>query len=90
MLMNPSAIKEVVIDGHSLTIETFIAVARYGAKVILAPEALEAMKVSRALAEKIAAEAFSQISDINSTHTGMLLKKISPAAPDASPACKYR
>ena len=56
MLMNPSAIKEVVIDGHSLTIETFIAVARYGAKVILAPEALEAMKVSRALAEKIAAE----------------------------------
>ena len=56
MLMNPSAIKEVVIDGHSLTIETFIAVARYGAKVILAPEAMEAMKVSRALAEKIAAE----------------------------------
>ncbi len=56
MLMNPSAIKEVIIDGHSLTIETFVAVARYGAKVILAPEALEAMKVSRALAEKIAAE----------------------------------
>ncbi len=56
MLMNPSVIKEVVIDGHSLTIETFVAVARYGAKVILAPEALEAMKVSRALAEKIAAE----------------------------------
>ena len=41
-------------------------------------------------AEKTAAAAFSQISDINSTHTGMLLKKISPAAPDASPAWKYR
>jgi 16S rRNA (cytosine1402-N4)-methyltransferase len=41
-------------------------------------------------AEKTAAEAFSQISDINSTHTGTLLKKISPAAPDASPAWKYR
>ncbi|MBQ8599244.1 MAG: histidine ammonia-lyase, partial [Oscillospiraceae bacterium] len=56
MLMNPSAVKEIVIDGHSLTIETFVAVARYGAKVSLAPEALEAMKQSRALAEKIAAE----------------------------------
>lgn len=56
MLMNPSAIKEVVIDGKSLTIEQFIAVARYGAKVILADSALEAMKASRALAEKIAAE----------------------------------
>lgn len=56
MLMNPSAVKEIVIDGHSLTIETFVAVARYGAKVSLAPEALEAMKRSRALAEKIAAE----------------------------------
>ncbi len=56
MLMKPSAIKEIVIDGHSLTIESFVAVARYGAKVSLAPEALEAMKESRALAEKIAAE----------------------------------
>ena len=56
MLMKPSAIKEIVIDGHSLTIESFVAVARYGAKVSLAPEALEAMKKSRALAEKIAAE----------------------------------
>lgn len=56
MLMNPSAVKEIIINGHSLTIETFVAVARYGAKVSLAPEALEAMKQSRALAEKIAAE----------------------------------
>ena len=56
MLMKPAAVKEVVIDGHSLTLETFVAVARYKAKVILAPEALEAMKKSRALAEKIAEE----------------------------------
>lgn len=56
MLMKPSAIKGIVIDGHSLTIESFVAVARYGAKVSLAPEALEAMKKSRELAEKIAAE----------------------------------
>ncbi len=56
MLMKPSAVKEIVIDGHSLTIETFVAVARYGAKVSLAPKAMEAMKESRALAEKIAAE----------------------------------
>ena len=56
MIMNPTAIKHVVVDGHSLTLESFVAVARYGATVELAPAALEAMKKSRALAEKIAAE----------------------------------
>ena len=56
MIMNPSAIKEIVMDGHSLTLESFVAVARYGAKVELAPSALEAMEKSRALADKIAAE----------------------------------
>ena len=56
MIMNPSAIKNVVVDGHSLTLESFVAVARYGAKVELAPSALEAMNKSRALAEKIAGE----------------------------------
>ena len=56
MIMNPSAIKNVVVDGHSLTLESFVAVARYGAKVELAPSALEAMQKSRALAEKIAGE----------------------------------
>ena len=30
MIMNPSTIHEVVIDGHSLTIESFMAVARFG------------------------------------------------------------
>ena len=56
MIMNPTAIKHVGVDGHSLTLESFVAIARYNATVELAPSALEAMKKSRALAEKIAAE----------------------------------
>ena len=56
MIMNPSIIKDVVIDGHSLTIESFVAVARFGAKVSVAKEALDAMQKSRDLAEKIASE----------------------------------
>ena len=56
MIMNPTAIKHVVVDGHSLTLESFVAIARYNATVELAPSALEAMQKSRALAEKIAAE----------------------------------
>ena len=51
MIMNPSTIKDVVIDGHSLTIESFVAVARFGAKVSVAKEALDAMQKSRDLAE---------------------------------------
>ena len=51
-MYNPKEIKHVVLDGHSLTLETFVAVARYGATVELADSALEAMKKSRALAEK--------------------------------------
>lgn len=56
MLLNPKAIHDVVIDGHSLNLESFIAVARYGAKVSIADSAMEAMKKSRALADKIAAQ----------------------------------
>ena len=56
MIMNPSAIKNVVLDGHSLNLESFVAVARYHASVELAPSALEAMKKSRALAEKVQKE----------------------------------
>ena len=56
MILNPKAIKHVVVDGNSLTLESFVAVARYGATVELAESALEAMKKSRALAEKIASE----------------------------------
>ena len=56
MIMEPSAIQHIVVDGHSLTLESFVAVARFGATVELADSALEAMKKSRALADKIAAE----------------------------------
>ena len=53
---NPKLIRSVVLDGHSLTLESFVAVARFGAAVSLSPQAKEAMARSRALAEKIAEE----------------------------------
>ena len=56
MIMNPSAIHHVSVDGHSLTLERFVAVARFGAAVSLSSEARSAMELSRALAEKIEAE----------------------------------
>ena len=49
-------IKIVRIDGHSLTLERLVAVARFGAQVELTDEARDAISRSRALAEKIAAE----------------------------------
>ena len=56
IMYNPKEIKHIVLDGHSLTLESFVAVARYGATVELADSALKAMEESRALAEKIADE----------------------------------
>ena len=56
MIMNPTALRHIVMDGHSLDLESFVAVARYGATVELADSALQAMQKSRDLAEKIAAE----------------------------------
>ena len=53
---HPKEIKHAVLDGHSLTLEALVAIARFGATVSLAPEAWEAMARSRALAEKIAVE----------------------------------
>ena len=55
-MKNPNKITEVVLDGHSLTLESFVAVARFGARVALAADAREAMVRSRELAEKIASE----------------------------------
>lgn len=52
----PEAIRKVVLTGWDLSLEEFIAVARFGASVELAPQAREAMERSRALAEKIADE----------------------------------
>ncbi len=56
MKYNPSLIKEITLDGKSLVFEEFIAAARFGAKVNIDPAAIERMKESRALAEKIQAE----------------------------------
>ena len=67
MIMNPTAIKHVVVDGHSLTLESFVAIARYNATVELAPSALEAMQKSRALAEKIAAEGRVACAEVGNT-----------------------
>ena len=50
----PKAVRSVVLTGQSLSLEEFVAVARFGAAVELAPRAREAMERSRALAEKIA------------------------------------
>ncbi len=42
----------ILLDGSSLTIEKLIAIARHGEKVELAPEALERIKVCRAMLEE--------------------------------------
>lgn len=42
----------IVLDGHSLTIEKLVAIARHGEKVALAPEALERIKTCRAMLER--------------------------------------
>ncbi len=55
-MLHPNTIKQVTLDGHSLTLEAFVAVARFGAAVSLAPEALERMEQSRALADRISRE----------------------------------
>ena len=53
MIMNPAAVPKVVLDGHSLTLEGLVAVARFHAEVSISEEALTAMQASRDLAAKI-------------------------------------
>ncbi len=55
-MKNIKQIHSVKIDGHSLSLEQFIAVSRYNAKVELSENALDAMKKSRDLVEKISSE----------------------------------
>ena len=55
-MINPMTIETVILNGHSLTLEALVAVARFGAVVKLSGTAREAMAQSRALAEKIAGE----------------------------------
>lgn len=52
----PAEIREIIIDGKSLTVEDVVAVARYGAKVKINEQAKTRMRRSRQLVEKIIAE----------------------------------
>ncbi len=52
----PHAIKHITLDGKHLTLPQLVAVARYGARVEIAPQAMAAMEASRALAERISRE----------------------------------
>ncbi len=55
-MTEPGGICRVVLTGQDLTLEEFVAVCRGGAEVVLSAQAMEAMRRSRALAEKIARE----------------------------------
>lgn len=55
-MQDPTTIHTVTLTGHDLTLEQLVAVCRCRAEVTIAPCAMEAMRASRALAEKIAAE----------------------------------
>ena len=55
-LEHAKSIQKVFLDGHSLTLDELVAVARFGAKAELTEQAREAIRRSRALAEKIAEE----------------------------------
>ena len=52
----PHSGREVLLTGHSLTLEELVAVARFGAKVVISDEAMQAMTRSRALADRISRE----------------------------------
>ena len=49
-------IKEVVLDGHDLTLEEFVAVSRFDRKVSISDQVLEKMQASRDLVKKIVEE----------------------------------
>ena len=52
-MIRPDNIKKIVLDGHDFTLDEFIAVARYKAKVSLSKKVIEKMSESRAYVEKI-------------------------------------
>lgn len=53
-MLNPNIIKEVTLDGHDLSLQEFIAVARYKAKLIVSDLIIEKMNKSRQYVKKIA------------------------------------
>ena len=52
-MLHSEGTKRVVLDGKSLTLEGLVAVARHGAKVEIAPEAMDLMARARAQVEEI-------------------------------------
>lgn len=53
---DPHSGHTVILTGHDLRLPDFVAVARYGAKVTISDEAMQAMIRSRALADRISRE----------------------------------
>ena len=53
---DPHCVQQVVLTGHSLTLAQFVAVARFGAKVSVSDEAMQALIRSRELADRISRE----------------------------------
>ena len=53
---HPHCVRNIILTGHSLTLTQFVAVARYGAKVSISDEAMQAMIRSRELADRISRE----------------------------------
>ncbi|MBQ1371728.1 MAG: histidine ammonia-lyase [Oscillospiraceae bacterium] len=53
---HPHCVQPVALTGHSLTLDSFISVARYHAPVSISPEAMDAMVRSRELADRISRE----------------------------------
>lgn len=51
-MIYPDAIGRITVDGHHVTLEQFVAVARFGAEVEIAAESVERMRRSRALVEE--------------------------------------
>ena len=52
-MIRPDNIKKVVLDGHDFTLEEFVGIARYNAKVSLGKKVIEKINKSRDYVEKI-------------------------------------
>ena len=55
-MLKPADIKEVILDGHDLSLAEFIAVSRFEAKLSISESVLNEMRKSRDLVKKIADE----------------------------------
>ena len=71
---HPCEVRNVVLDGNSLTLETFVAVARFGAEVSVTEEAYTHMQKSRELAEKIVNNSFVPVVDDRNVLIGIVTR----------------